>query len=179
MQCSTSSSVKPWCRPKVGDSRRASTITSRMAPRAQRTSFASPAPARPCRPRRTPPLERDCESWTKAAGSSPCAAATSASNVLVKNPRSSRRGDGRNTRTSLSSAVSTRIGSHLHERLGDPEALGVRLAALHPAQPHQTEEDLLVPPVVRLLAREVAVDQVHLATGLVPAEAHVVGGRAE
>src|SRR4051812_31422758 len=174
IQNASSSRRKAWCRPNVGEPGRVSTITSRIAPWAHRTSLASPAPPRPCSPRSVPRLERDCESWTNAAGSSPCTAATSASKVRVKNPRSSRCGDGRNSSTSSSSAVSTSIRSDLHERLGHVEGLGIGATALHPAQPHQPEEDLVVPPVVYVLAREVLVEQVHLAPGLRGGEPDVV-----
>ena len=44
-----------------------STSTSWTAPLAQRTSFASPRPPRPCMPRTTPFVERDWESWTNEA----------------------------------------------------------------------------------------------------------------
>ena len=72
-------------------------------------AWPRPSPPRPCSPRSVPYAERDCESWTNVAGSRPCAAATSASKVRVKNPRSSRWGDGRNSSTSRSSVVSTRM----------------------------------------------------------------------
>ena len=46
---------------------RMSTSTSCTAPLAQRTSFASPRPERPCMPRMTPFAERDWESCTNDA----------------------------------------------------------------------------------------------------------------
>ena len=46
---------------------RISTSTSCTAPLAQRTSFASPRPERPCMPRMTPFAERDWESCTNEA----------------------------------------------------------------------------------------------------------------
>ena len=56
-------------RRRSASSFRMSTSTSCTAPLAQRTSFASPRPERPCIPRITPFAERDWESWTNEADS--------------------------------------------------------------------------------------------------------------
>ena len=44
-----------------------STATSRIAPRAQRTSLAWPAPSEKCMPRSTPRAEREWLSWTQSS----------------------------------------------------------------------------------------------------------------
>ncbi len=60
----SSFSSKPSQCPNVGEPRRRSTTTSKIAPRAQRTSFAAPAPIWKCMPRRTPREEREWLSCT-------------------------------------------------------------------------------------------------------------------
>ena len=53
--------------PYVGEARRRSTTTSRIRPRAQRTSLACPAPIEKCMPRRTPRAEREWLSCTNVS----------------------------------------------------------------------------------------------------------------
>ena len=63
----SSSSSTPSHLPYVGEPLRRSTFTSTIRPRAQRTSFATPAPMWKCMPRTTPLLEREWLSWTNSS----------------------------------------------------------------------------------------------------------------
>ena len=69
----SSESSKASHSPKVGELRRMSMTTSRIAPRAQRTSLAWPSSRGPprvwkCIPRTTPRREREWLSWTNSFG---------------------------------------------------------------------------------------------------------------
>ena len=82
----SSSSSKPSQRPNDGDPGRMSTSTSRIDPRAQRTSFAMPGWK--CMPRSTPRAEREWLSWTHSS-STPSSASVLARKVSRKKPRAS------------------------------------------------------------------------------------------
>ena len=58
----------PPIAPNVGEPRRISTITSTIAPRAQRTSFAAPWPIWKCIPRTMPLRDREWLSCTISSG---------------------------------------------------------------------------------------------------------------
>src|SRR5262249_37377974 len=59
------------------------------------------------------------------------------------------------------------------------ERLCVARPTFHAAQPHESEEHLVVPPVVGLLRREVRVQQLDLACGVVGGEWYVETGLPE
>ena len=82
-------------------------VVDRTAGAADELRLAPPGPGVEAAQRAE--AERDCESCTNAAGSMPCTAATSASNVRVKKPRWSRWGVGANTSTPASDVVRTCI----------------------------------------------------------------------
>ena len=72
-------------RPNSGDQRRRSTTTSKTAPEAHRTSFASPRPVLTWRPRTTPRRDREMLPDTNVPGWTPAPRVMDASNVRLVN----------------------------------------------------------------------------------------------